>query len=1004
VPLAERHRQRPRPRSARGAYLRPRSLTVIDLTVVESIFFAALDKASEPDRAAFLDQACGKDAELRQHVERLLAAHPRAASFLAAPAAEVVAAVEKAPIRERPGTVLGPYKLMEQIGEGGMGLVFVAEQQPPLRRKVALKLIKPGMGSRDVLARFEAERQALALMDHPNIARVLDAGTTDSGQPYFVMELVKGIPIVEYCDRQQLTARARLELFVAVCQAVQHAHGKGIIHRDLKPSNILVALHDGVPVVKVIDFGVAKAIGQQLTEKTIYTGFNQLIGTPMYMSPEQAGMSGLDIDTRTDIYALAVLLYELLTGTTPFDKERLRTAAYDEMRRIIREEEPPRPSTRISTLGEAANTVSFNRQTDPKGLSRLVRGELDWIVMKALEKDRNRRYDTASALAADVQRYLADEPVQAGPPSAWYRFGKFARRNKGPLLAASVIFLVLAGGSVGTTVGLVQAEQAWQAEAARAAGERRAKETAEKRLTQIEKGMDLLGSLFEDLDPWAEEKEGRPLRAILGDRLDQAAAALEGETVGDPLVVARLQDRLGRTYLGLGHAAPAEALFAKAVTTRQAHLGADHRLTLASQHNQALAYQAAGKQNEAIKLFEQVRDAQVEVLGADNLDTLTTLHDLAVAYWRAGKPAEAIPLLEQVRDGRVKKLGEDHDRTLATLQDLAGAYLAADRFPEAIALAEKVRDAQVKKHGEDHPRAIDALDRLAYTYQAAYKMKQALALFEQARNAIVPKLGDYHPLTLRILHNLAHMYRVYGRTPEAIALFEQVRERQTMVLGGHHPSTLITLLELALAYRDAGQLDRALPLAEQAAAGVERLKFAHVEAWRIIDTLCDCHERLGQYDRAEVWWRKWLAVVKEKDGPESAAYARDLAGLGSNLLRQKRYAEAEPILRECLASRRDKRPEARETFHAQSLLGAALLGQQKYAETEPLLVQAYQGMIQLEKDPGQGRHDPSIKERLTDALERLVQLYDAWGMKDQADEWRRKWEEAKSPSTPPARP
>ena len=311
-------------------------------------------------------------------------------------------------ITERPGTIIGPYKLLEQIGEGGMGVVFMAEQTQPIQRKVALKIIKPGMDTQQVIARFEAERQALALMDHPNIARVLDAGTTESGRPYFVMELVRGVPVTDYCDRHRLSIRERLELFVTICQAVQHAHQKGIIHRDLKPTNVLVTQHDGRPLVKVIDFGVAKATGQKLTEKTLFTGFAQLIGTPLYMSPEQAELSAPDVDTRSDIYSLGVLLYELLTGSTPFESERLKAAAFDEMRRIIREEEPPRPSTRISTLAQQAiSTVSEKRNSDPRHLSRLFQGELDWIVMKTLEKDRNRRYETASALAADVEHYLA---------------------------------------------------------------------------------------------------------------------------------------------------------------------------------------------------------------------------------------------------------------------------------------------------------------------------------------------------------------------------------------------------------------------------------------------------------------------------------------------------------------------------------------------------------------------------------------------------------------------
>jgi WD40 repeat protein len=343
---------------------------------------------------------------------------------------------------------------LEEIGEGGFGIVFMAEQTEPVRRKVALKVLKPGMDTRQVVARFEAERQALALMDHPNIARVLDGGQTAGGRPYFVMDLVKGLPITEYCDQGRLALRERLELFVSLCQAVQHAHQKGIIHRDLKPSNVLVTLHDGKPLVKVIDFGIAKALGQQLTDKTLFTGFAQMVGTPLYMAPEQAALSDVDVDTRSDVYSLGVLLYELLTGTTPFEKDRLKELSLDELRRIIREEEPPRPSTRLSTVAQAATTASENRHSDPRKLSRLVRGELDWIVMKALEKDRGRRYESASALAADVQRYLADEQVQACPPSAWYRFRKFARRKRSALAVAACVFLAFAGiaGGIGWAV------------------------------------------------------------------------------------------------------------------------------------------------------------------------------------------------------------------------------------------------------------------------------------------------------------------------------------------------------------------------------------------------------------------------------------------------------------------------------------------------------------------------------------------------------------------------
>jgi WD40 repeat protein/serine/threonine protein kinase len=415
-----------------------------------SIFGEAVEYSSPEERAAFLDEACAGDAGRRARIQELLRAHQAAGNFLGGnrPLADLVATVDE-PIREGPGTVIGPYKLLEQIGEGGFGVIFMAEQTDPVRRKVALKILKPGMDTRQVVARFEAERQALAIMDHPNIARVLDGGATPFGRPYFVMELVKGAPITAYCDQHHLTPRERLQLFLSVCQAVQHAHQKGIIHRDLKPSNVLVAQHDTTPLVKVIDFGVAKALGQELTDKTLFTGFAQMIGTPLYMSPEQAGQSARDIDTRSDIYSLGVLLYELLTGTTPFVKERFKQAAYDEIRRIIREEEPPRPSTRLSDSKDSLPSISAQRHMEPAKLTTLVRGELDWIVMKALDKDRNRRYETASAFAADVQRYLNDEPVLACPPSGWYRFRKLVRRNRARVLtaAAAALGVLMAIGS-----------------------------------------------------------------------------------------------------------------------------------------------------------------------------------------------------------------------------------------------------------------------------------------------------------------------------------------------------------------------------------------------------------------------------------------------------------------------------------------------------------------------------------------------------------------------------
>ena len=426
----------------------------------ESLFAAAVALPPE-ERGAYLERECSGDPALRDRLLALLRAHDRAGHVIDRPVnGDPDQTAGYAPTSEQPGTIIaGRYKLLEEIGQGGMGTVWAAEQTTPVRRKVALKLIKAGMDSRSVLARFEAERQALALMDHPNIAKVLDGGLTDSGRPYFVMEYVKGVPITEYCDATRLSVEERLNLFVQVCSALQHAHQKGIIHRDLKPSNILVAPYDDKPVPKVIDFGLAKAMHQSLTEKTLYTAHETVLGTPLYMSPEQAQLNNLDVDTRADIYSLGVLLYELLTGTTPLERKRFKEAAWDEIRRMIREEEPPRPSMRLSSTDTLPSLATF-RHTEPAKLKKLVRGELDWIVMKALEKDRTRRYETASGLARDIQRYLDDEVVEARPPSTGYRIGKFVRRHKGQVIAAGLVLLALLAGIAGTTWGLIREARA----------------------------------------------------------------------------------------------------------------------------------------------------------------------------------------------------------------------------------------------------------------------------------------------------------------------------------------------------------------------------------------------------------------------------------------------------------------------------------------------------------------------------------------------------------------
>jgi eukaryotic-like serine/threonine-protein kinase len=996
-------------------------IAMTDLNRLESLFFSALEKAPA-DRIAFLDQECASDPELRQRVERMLAAQPKIGGFLQPPAGTMSFSPENAGPQtvdavpqtvDRPGrdehvgaVIAGKYKLIEEIGEGGMGQVFMAQQTEPVKRAVAVKVIKAGMDSKAVLARFEAERQALAMMDHPNIARVLDAGATESGRPFFVMELVKGVPITQYCDDRKLIPRQRLELFVPVCQAIQHAHQKGIIHRDIKPSNVLVALYDDRAVPKVIDFGVAKATGQTLTDKTLMTGFGAVVGTPEYMSPEQASINNFDVDTRSDVYSLGVLLYELLTGSTPMDRKTLGKAALLEILRIVREVEVPRPSAKLSTIDTLPN-VAANRGTEPAKLSKLMKGELDWLVLKALEKDRTRRYETANGFARDIQRYLDDEIVEARPPSTGYRLKKFVRRHKGQVIAASLVLFALLAGIAGTTWQAIRAERALANEAtqrqlaeakeqeaneerskavAAAEQERLAKEQAQKNLAFAKKGNEILGSVFAGLDPKKIAESGRPLQDVLRENLVKAVKELDGSAIGDPLDVAAMQDTLGRSLLGLGESGLAIEVFQRARDTRKAKLGPEHPDTLTSMACLALAYKDAGKLDLALTLFEETLKLQKAKLGPEHPYTLTCMHNLASAYEDAGKRDLALPLYEEALKLQKAKLGHDHPFTLTTMSNLGQAYQDAGKNDLALPLCQETLKLRKAKLGIDHPDTLISMNNLAWAYRDAKNLDLAQPLFEETLKLMKANLGPDHPETLNTMNNLALAYRDAGKHELALPLFEEKLRITKVKFGPEDPSTLANMNNLAEAFKRAGRNDLALPLLEETLK-LQKAKLGpeHPSTVITMNNLALAYRAAGKNDKAELLQRDRLPLIKKKSGGESVAYARALASLGGTLLNQQQWTEAEPLLRECLAIREKTQPDLWSTFNIYSMLGGALLGQKKYIEAEPLLLKGYEGMKARERTiPQNGGGDLRIPE----ALDRLIEFYTATNKPEEVKKWQ----------------
>jgi non-specific serine/threonine protein kinase/serine/threonine-protein kinase len=765
------------------------------------------------------------------------------------------------PAPEDPSQI-GGYRILERIGEGGMGVVYRAEQAEPVRRTVALKVIKHGMDTKQVIARFDAERQALALMDHPSIAKVFDAGETEGGRPYFVMEFVSGPPITEHCDRRRLSTDERLDLFARVCEGVQHAHQKGVIHRDLKPSNVLVGMQDGKPVPKIIDFGIAKATAMKLTEKTLFTELGVLIGTPEYMSPEQAEIRPEDVDTRSDVYSLGVLLYELLTGVLPFERRALREAGFDEIRRRIREEEPPKPSTRVSGLGRESTEPARNRRTDPGRLVLDLRGDLDWIVMKALEKDRERRYGSPSELALDLRRHLADEPVVAGPPSAAYRIRKFARRNRVTVTAAAAVLLALILGIIGTTIGLQ-----------RALHERGVARAETERADEV---IDLLVGMFELADPRETAAEPMDARELLR----EGARKIEAEVGQRPLLRARLQHELAEIYAHLGDLEDARRLSALSLDTRREELGTNHPDTLRTMRRAAWIEERQGNLEESERIYGEAIAAARETLDEGDPELVRLLRGKGMLYKEWGRLDEAEALCLEAHAMAVRHLEPEHGARLGAMSALSMVWGEQGRHQESLEIKQELLEVRRRLSGEDHPDTLFLQGNIGHRLMVQKDYEIAAPILRDVLEREMRVLGPAHPATLWTTHNLGYVRLKQGALDEAESLLRTAWEGRRTVQGPRHPNTLNTACNLGRTLIGQRRYEEAVVLLDgtldemRAARGTD-----HPETLWATYLLGWAHEGAGRLKQAEALYLQALEGQRRLGGPRGKNTANRLAGL-----------------------------------------------------------------------------------------------------------------------------
>ncbi|TDJ68580.1 MAG: serine/threonine protein kinase [Planctomycetota bacterium] len=894
---------------------------------VESIFNAALSQRSPIERAAFLEGACGEEPHLRTRVEALLRAHEEAGDFLIEPAVAQAAQAAQggaAPEDEQPdagiersGTLIGPYKLLQLIGEGGMGAVYMAEQQEPVRRKVALKIIKLGMDTRQVIGRFEAERQALAMMDHPNIAKVFAAGATESGRPYFVMELVRGIHILDYCDQNNLDTAARLALFMDVCSAVQHAHQKGVIHRDIKPSNVMVTLHDSRPVPKIIDFGIAKAMHQRLTDKTVFTAYGQFIGTPVYMSPEQAEMSGLDIDTRTDVYSLGILLYELLTGTTPVDARMLAQSTFGEIQRIIREEEAPTPSTRISKLGDASTRIASKRKSTPGSLSHLFRGDLDWIVMKTIEKDRTRRYESVSDLAKDIERHLRNEPVLAGPPGALYKSRKFVRRHRVGVLAGVVVATGILVGLALATSGFLKASH--DRDVARDATRRANTEAARSQAIS-----EFLQERLIAMDP-------RQMNAT-----DASVANLLAES---------------RKLFGDDHAIVAGVLYTRAANLR-----------------------SAGQLDEAKEAFEEAVELYQRAHGSRDATVALALSALTGVLADQREHGEAEERGQAALDIHREVFGDDSLQVALALEQLTDVIRSGDtggRTEEIRSLwAETVATFRAAV-GDDDRRTVSALCKYGtWLYERG--------LLDEAKGALVEALEsgrDVPGLRSDVLFDaqaaLLGVYSARGENDTARGVFVKLVDRVRELHGAESPTTVSILTQFGswLVMHHDWEEARGIAL-EAVAIAREHLPRGDSVRLGAFDLLRGVTVRVGKRAEATRAYEDAVAEARACWGEDSPAFVDRLVRYGLWLASADDPAAAESVLRESLALARDVLEPGSETFvEAQAGLVGLLIesGAAPVDEVQALFA-SYLASVRLLR----GADDPRVGDELARFAEYLA--------------------------------